>query len=556
MTTSSFRSVCSAVLVLGFLSACSSVGGAPIGKVADLVVEGGEKHLRTPMRPLRGETRVLVFAFDGVGDDDLRRAIRAGGMPNVAQLLGTPSGAPGVYAHAYAVPDVLSVLPSITVAAWTSLFTGKAPAETGVPGNEWFVRDEMRFYAPIPGSFKSRDHMIRMYTDGLVGKVVRTPTLFEQVDLRSHVSLLPMHRGADLLHLPKLNTLGDLFFETVRGAARGEPTTKSYREMDQNSVRSVIAGLKEYGAPDLQVVYLPGADPYTHVVEQPLQRQQEYLAEVLDPLVGDVLEEYRRQDVLGRTYVLFISDHGHTPVLGDDRHALSDEPAALLDSIGFRVRPFGIDVDEDDYQAVLAYQGSMAFVYLADRSRCAAAGTRCAWSRAPRFEQDVLPVVRAFDRASRTGAGAPELRGTLDLILARPARRFWQRQARPFHVWDGQRLVPIPEYLRRNPRPDLLRFAQRISELGSGPTGDRAGDVLLMVRAGSGEPIENRFYFGAEGYTSWHGSPSVQDSRVPLLVAHPSRTGAELRQIVDPVMGEAPSHLEFAGLVRTLLRQR
>lgn len=553
MKALSFRSACGALLLLGLLGACSSIGGAPIGKVAELVAEGGEKKLRTPMRPLRGETRVLVFAFDGVGDDDLRRAIRGGGMPNLAGLLGAPSDAPGVYAHAYAVPDVLSVLPSITVAAWTSLFTGKPPAQTGVPGNEWFVRDEMRFYAPIPGSFQSRDHMIRMYTDGLVGDVVRTPTLFEQVGLRSHVSLLPLHRGADVLHLPKLNTFGDLFVETVEGAVRGEPTRQSYREMDRNSVRSVVAGLREYGAPDLQVVYLPGADPYTHVVEEPLQRQQEYLAEVLDPLVGDVVDEYRRQGVLDRTYVVFISDHGHTPVLGDDRHALGDEPAELLDSIGFRVRPFGIDVEEDDFQAVLAYQGSMAFVYLADRSRCAAAGTRCAWRRAPRWEQDVLPVVRAFDRANRTGAGAPELRGTIDLILARPARRFWHRQARPFHVWDGERLVPVRDYLRRNPRPDLLRFAERIADLGSGPTGDRAGDVLLMVHAGSAEPIENRFYFGAEGYTSWHGSPSAQDSRVPLLVAHPARSGAALRRIVDPVMGKAPSHLEFAGLVRTLL---
>jgi hypothetical protein len=546
----------SALLLLAWVSGCSSIGGAPIRQVVDLFIEGGEKHLRTPMRPLRGETRVLVFAFDGVGDDDLRGAVEAGRVLNISAVLGATTGSPGEYAHAFAVPNAMSVLPSITVAAWTSLFTGRAPGETGIPGNEWFSREEMRFYAPVPGSFQSNDHAIRMYTEGLVGKAVRTSTLFEQVNVRSHVSMLPLYRGADLLHLPKLNTFGDLFVATLEGAVQGQPTQKSFSEMDQNAVRSVIAGLKEYGAPDLQVVYFPGVDLYTHVVEEPIDAQRRYLQEILDPLVGQVLDEYRRQGVLERTYVVFVSDHGHTPVIGDDRHALSDEPAALLDSLGFRVRPFRIDVKEDDFQAVLAYQGSMAFVYLADRSTCTAPGSRCSWNRRPRWEEDVIPVVRAFDRANRTGEGVPDLRGTLDLILARPAQRWWQRGPRAFQVWDGEHLVPISEYLRQSPRPDLLRLDERMRDLATGPLGHRAGDVLLMARAGSAEPIESRFYFGREGYTSWHGSPSAQDSRIPIVVAHTGSSGSELRRMVEPVMGATPSQIEFARLIRTLLRAR
>lgn len=544
-----------ALLLVPPLAGCATIGGAPVEHVAELFVEGGEKRLREPMRPLRGTTRVLVFALDGVGEDDLRRAIDDGRLPSVARVLGDPGDDPGVFEHGYAARGTLSVLPSNTVAAWVSLFTGRPPGETGVPGNEWFVREEMRFYAPVPGSFRANNHAIRMYTRGLVGEAVRGPTLFEEAGVRSHVSLLPLHRGADVLHLPKLNTFGDLFVATVRGAVRGRPTRKSYSEMDQNSVRSVVAGLKEYGAPDLQVVYFPGADLYTHVVEDPLESQQEYLAGILDPLIGDVLDEYARQGVLDRTFVVLVSDHGHTPVLGDDRHALSGEPAELLESTGFRVRPFGIEADRSDFQAVLAYQGSMAFVYLADRSSCPEEGDTCDWSRGPRTQEDVLAVVRAFDRAGRTGEGQPELEGTLDLIFARPARRFWQRGPRPLQVWDGRRLVPIRDYLRRNPRPDLLRLHERMEALSTGPLGHRAGDVVLLTRAGSHLPIEERFYFGEEGYTSWHGSPSPQDSRVPLVVAHPALRGPELRALVHDAVGEEPSHLDFAPLVRLLLRQ-
>lgn len=122
-------------------------------------------------------------------------------------------------------------------------------------------------------------------------------------------------------------------------------------------------------------------------------------------------------------------------------------------------------------------------------------------------------------------------------------------------MWDGTRLVPIPEYLRRTPRPGLLRLDERMRELATGPAGDRAGDVLLLARAGSAVPIEQRFYFGAENYTSWHGSPSAQDSRIPMAVAHAARSGVELRAMLRPVPGPTPSQVEFVRLVGTLFRQ-
>lgn len=558
MTTSRTRFVVGfSVLLLSALTGCVSFGGAPIGEVIELVTEGGTKPLREELRPIRGSTRVLVFALDGVGQEDLQMVLDARRMPRTSALLGPRTEAPNVYGHAYAAPNVLSTLPSSTIASWTSIFTGAPPAETGVPGNEWWARRERRLYAPAPLSLNSNSQAIRVYTDGLLDEVVRMPTLFEMVDLRSHVAMLHIHRGADLLQLAELAQFGDLFEASVGaalGGGLGNPDT--YRETDQTAVASLLSDLEGNGVPDLQIVYLGGIDLITHQAETPIERQHRYLEEVVDPLIGSVLDAYGRFGALEDTYVLFVSDHGYTPVLGDDLHALGmegdDEPPAVLEGAGFRVRPFAFEVDREDFQAVLAYQGALANVYLADRSTCAGEGTRCDWNRPPRYREDVLVAARAFFDASEAGMHVPEMRGTLDLVLAREPVEPGE-STRPFEIFDGERLTPVAEFLRENPRPDLLRLDERLRQLGEGPLGHRAGDVVLLTRWGTHRPIEQRFYFGPEGFHSHHGGATAEDGRVPFILAHPSRPGVELRDLVQELAGAEPFNFILTPLVRALL---
>lgn len=222
---------------------------------------------------------------------------------------------------------------------------------------------------------------------------------------------------------------------------------------------------------------------------------------------------------------------------------------------GFRLRPFVLDPapDQQDYQAVVAYQGAMAFVYLADRSTCPAKGSRCDWSRPPRLREDVMPVVRAFYEVNQTGEPIRQLRGTIDLIFSRsPTTR--GRVAPPFKVFDGKKLVSIPLYLATHPRPDLIDLDRRMRWLAAGPYGDRAGDILLLARSGLSRPIGDRYYFSGP-YHSWHGSPSEQDSHVPLMVASKEESGKELRALVTKVVGGSPSQLEVVPLVRKLLER-
>ena len=170
----------------------------------------------------------------------------------------------------------------------------------------------------------------------------------------------------------------------------------------------LIAALKKHGAPTLQVVYFPGIDLFTHQAEAPLSMQVAYLATITDKAIGEVLETYKQLGALDETYIIFIADHGHTPVLNDDRHALGTEgdheSPVLIEHRGFRLHKFVLHPaeSEQDYQATVAYQGAMAYIYLADRSTCPAKGDRCDWQRPPRLEADVMPVVRAFYTVSRS----------------------------------------------------------------------------------------------------------------------------------------------------------
>ena len=533
--------------------------GATVQEIAELATQGGEFPLREPMRPSREGNRVLIFAFDGIGADQFYRAIDDGKTPRLLGLLG--SGRPGgIFEHGYAVPNALTILPSTTMAAWSSIFTGEPPAETGVTGNEWFAREERKFYAPAPVSVTENKHALKMLTDGLVGNAIRVPTMYETLDVRAFVSLAPVYRGADLFTTPEPVALADLFGAVAKGIASDDTVSQeAYQQVDEEAIDTLLEEFDKHGIPSLQVVYFPGIDLYSHVEDRPLEMQAKYLQEILDPAIGRVLDAYEKAGALDDTYVVFISDHGHTPVLNDDLHALGtegeDEPPALLARLGFRVRPFVLEPDEveQDYQATVAYQGAMAYIYLADRSACPESGQVCDWDRPPRLEEDVLAVARAFYQVNRTGEPIPQLKDTIDLIFAREPKPVGEN-APSFQVFDGQKLVPVAAYLKEHPRPDLVQLEERLQGLASGPYGHHAGDVLLLARSGIERPIEERFYF-SNLYRSWHGSPTLQDSRIPLLVIRKNDSGERIQGLVQKVVGASPSQLHFAPLVKTLLQE-
>ena len=538
-------SMCAAILAL---TSCSSI---------KIFLNGGEKQVKRVPRPPAPGPYVLVFAFDGAGYDQLMAAINSGKAPAMAGMLGKDQGG-GLYEHAYSAPNAVSILPSTTVAAWSAIFTGAPPAQNGVPGNEWFVREDMKFFAPVPVSVQEMDDNHAMVTDNLVGHQLKVPTLFQQAGVKSSVSMNMVYRGADYFTILDPSSMVQLFTEFVGGKEQHSSGKRDiYQQMDVDSVPKLLDSMEAHGVPNIQVVYFPGIDLYTHLAPDPLPMEVAYLESTTDPLVAKILDAYRARGILDQTYIMVIADHGHTPVLKDPQHALganeSAGPAAVVEAAGFRPRKLVLNPgkDEQDYQSAFAYQGAIAYVYLADRSTCPKPGMTCDWKRPPRYKEDVLPVARAFYYANKIGRRIPQMKNTLDLVFARVPTPPGEL-THEYEIFDGHRLVPIWEYLLAHPRPDLIQLNRRMRWLSAGPYGNRAGDVLLLSRSGLQLPIDQRYYFSAP-YHSWHGSASMQDSHIPLIVARKDYPGTKLKKLVDAIAGNEPSQLALVPIVRSLL---
>jgi hypothetical protein len=355
-------------------------------------------------------------------------------------------------------------------------------------------------------------------------------------------------------------SLTDFLSYLIKGTIKGIDPEKTFAAaLDFSSTEKLIEAIDAHGVPDLQVVYYPGIDIFTHVSEDPLARQVRYLQFVTDKRIGEVLDAYRKKDALNGTYVIVVADHGQIPTLNDDQHELNTDdetsPFAVLKKSGFRVRKALLTLPnlDTDYQAVFAYQGFMAYVYLADRSTREKEHQACDWPRPPRFKEDVLPALNAFFQANRSGELVPQLKNTIDLIFSREPVPTTEN-ANPFQIFDGQQLVPIAEYLKRNPRPDLIDLDKRMQWLGAGPYGHRAGDILLLAKACTQLPIEQRFYFASVSHYTWHGSACEQDSRIPFILAQVGGNGERMRGLMRKFAGEVPNELTMVPLVRELLK--
>lgn len=239
----------------------------------------------------------------------------------------------------------VTIFPSITPAATTSIVTGAYPAEHGIAGASWYdqQRDEIAYYGDDFwviaregfGNFV-RDFLIRLNGDRLLA-----PTLFEMVeragrsaaclnylvfrgiyphhaDIPNLLVALPGVPLSETVEGPSTLCLGD-FVSAHRGRGRAPDAEGGpFRRfgMDDVSSGELLRELMAQRAmPDLTVAYFADNDYRSHKVG-PVAALP--VIEQVDRMLGDAFEAAGGIDqVLSDTVVIVTSDHGHCDVLDD-----------------------------------------------------------------------------------------------------------------------------------------------------------------------------------------------------------------------------------------------
>ncbi len=530
-------------------------------QVVELAIGGDEKTLRHRPPHARqsspGSSQILLIAFDGISRDLLYDLLRQGKLPNLAALLGGDD-----LSHAYLDETFLSGLPSTTMAAWVSVQTGAGAAHTGVTGNEYFVRERRDFVCPAPVSFSDAKPTLRIYTHGYLNDQVEVPSVYERIhdhdpDALVWVGMNHFYRGADKLLLARRTVLVkalEVFFEDKIEKLSRETSRAIYKDLDDAAIDAIVSRLAPRApVPDVLTLYISGTDLWAHVAKEgPDEARRSYLTEVVDPALRRFVAKLRERRALDNRWVIVTGDHGHTEIRKDKVHSIStgdDGPVGLLQKAGFRLRPLRhVVADSDPFSAVLAYGGAMAYVYLADRSRCPGARDRCDWTAPPRYREDVLAAADAFYTNNIDGHLAPALRGTLDMILVRQPKSSAEVDD-PFEVYvGGGATLAVGEYLRAYPHPTYVALEERLEELAAGPYGERAGDILLIAHNGDRDVADDRYYFAGPDH-SWHGSPSALDSEIPLIVAHRAHATAAIGAWVKPILGDRPFQRKITDIM-------
>ena len=353
--------------------------------------------------------RAVIIDVDGIRRDTFQQAYQDGRLPNFQR----------VFARALWFDNASSVLPTVTMAAQASIFTGAQPARHGVPGNQWFDRSADRLV-----DYMSAGGLICVYgltvlggagcAGGLANGHLLAPSLYEaaaQAGLTSAVYFSQYWKGAARAAPPTMT-------EMV-GFLAGSPI--DWNAFDTEMEARAITELQSRGLPSLLTLYFAGADGIAH--KDGIASQVPYLAGAIDPLLGHILDAMESLDPSWREHTLFVlvSDHGRTSLVpySEDPFLKTDLQAAL---------PAG---------STIAENGGMAYIYLDQPGLVDLSSLAAALVRDARLGSAVAAVrVRGAEDSPRAG----------DLILTLlPGHYFGNTGVGSDHgsVYSGDLNVPL-----------------------------------------------------------------------------------------------------------------
>jgi len=475
----------------------------------------------------------MILDIDGLRRDVFWRALAEGQLPALSRLVGSPDPAgPGPARSLHLQP--VTVAPSITFCAQSSIFTGAHPEKHGVPGNQFFDRFGLsnqkvpRHYAFDVGDTLAVDDAVRVFM-GEVGLASQTlspevPTLYEiaaQHGLTSTVVYHMISRGAT--HWIKPN-LADIARFTKGGGLLGLSAERYDGEMLDKALAHLAGGAR----PDVLTLYFMGLDHHSH--QHGPSAQPDYLTRVVDAQVSRLLAELERLNLLAGTLFAVVSDHGQIEVIADDPHSLrlgfpfDREMGYLFDALKLDVHDY--PGEGPNCNAVVSLNGGLAHVYLQNRQG--------KWADVPGFEADVQPVAQAFWEANATGRYAHDVKDALAMVLVRNVERDgWDAD---YAVYTPEGLVALENYLAAHPEIKTVDAGHRLRYLASPVTGD-----LLLV-----SNYADHYYFGGP-IRGVHGGLHPEDSEAVLSVGWPTATPAQAAAWREMSLGVVADRCQSEG---------
>ena len=300
-------------------------------------------------------SKVLLVVIDAATPHVVCPAVQTGRLPVMRRL--AEAGA----MHTQSV----TMFPSITPAATSTIITGTYPVEHGIAGASWFdaAKQEVAYYGDdfwiiLREGF---GHFINDFLLRLNGDRMRAPTLFEMVERSGRtaaclnylvfkggfphrvnmpglITALPGVPFTEMVEGPSMLNLGDFVGTKIPHHDR-KPDKESglfHRfGMDDESTGTMLKDLASRNAlPDFTVAYFADNDYLSHEVGPVAALPA---VERVDAMLGEAFEAAGGLDrFLEHTAVIITSDHGHCDVLDDPSVVirldalLADFPQAAL----------------------------------------------------------------------------------------------------------------------------------------------------------------------------------------------------------------------------------
>ena len=471
--------------------------------------------------------RILLVVIDSATPRVVCPAIQTGRLPTLRRLMEAGT------MH----QESVSIFPSITPAATTSIATGAYPAEHGIIGASWYEpdRNEVAYYGDDFwviaregfGTFL-RDFLLKLNGDRL-----RAPTLFELVErsgraaacvnyllfrgLHEHrvnvpwlLSLLPGVPFTETVQGPSVLFLGD-FVQTWRGHKR----RKRKREqgllhrfgMDDASTARFLGEIaEERGFPDLTIAYFPDTDFRSHNVGPhdalpTVERVDAALADMFDRAGG--LTRF-----LDDSCVIVTSDHGHCEVLDDTEQAtihLDDELE------GLRQAKLGRPWRKSD-QIMICPNLRTAQIYVREPTKDLVERIAGMALRNPRIDQ-VIWRTRLTRRAGR-GATVATARGRLEFWAGTDGPESGRDAFGTTWSWRGNSEALALE--KDGGRVESRDYPNAFERIVGALAAPHSGELWITARPG--------YEFAVPGTTTHvggasHGALHALDSFSPLIMA-------------------------------------